>query len=182
MTLPTHITFVRIAVIPLMVLLFYMYPENPIPAGCVFLIAGITDWLDGYLARHLRQSSKFGAFLDPVADKMIVICALIMIASRVQQVFILSMIMLLAMREIAVSALREWMAKVGVGHKIKVILVSKCKTVFQFISILSIMMFGWDVPHYLLIIQYLLLIITCILSIYSISIYLKAAWPYLKAD
>ena len=182
MTLPTYITFTRIAVIPLMVMLFYAYPDNPLPAGVIFLLAGLTDWLDGYLARNLRQSSRFGAFLDPVADKMIVICALIMIASRISEVFILCMIMLLAMREIAVSALREWMAKVGVGHKINVILVSKCKTLFQFLAILSIMFFGWGVSDQILMIQYALLIITAILSIYSFAVYLRAAWPYLKSD
>ncbi len=182
MTLPTYITFVRIAITPLMVVLFYVYPDNPLPAGLVFLAAGITDWLDGYLARHLRQGSRFGAFLDPVADKMIVICSLIMIASRVQDIVVLSLVMILAMREIAVSALREWMAKSGQSYRLNVILVSKCKTFFQFLTILSIIIFGLDLPPMLALVQYTLILVTLLLSLYSFSVYLIAAWPYLNTD
>ena len=124
LNIPNLLTWLRIVLIPLMVGIYYLpdqwlaYDDRNVAATAVFVFAAVTDWLDGYLARALNQMSAFGAFLDPVADKLMVAAALIVIG-----------------REIAISALREWMAKVGQAKSVAVAFIGKLKTVFQMIAI-----------------------------------------------
>ena len=117
LNLPTYLTLLRIVLIPVLVILFYL-PWKDSHAACalVFMIAGLTDWLDGYLARRLNQTSAFGAFLDPVADKLMVAAALIMLV-QINRVNAIVAVIIIG-REIAISALREWMAKLGQGRSL----------------------------------------------------------------
>lgn len=137
--LPNYVTWCRILMIPLIVGVFYL-PESwiqaenkNIAATTIFIVAAITDWLDGYLARVLDQMSAFGAFLDPVADKLIIAGALVVLLQldRVEPLVALIIIG----REIAISALREWMAQMGQGKSVAVAFIGKLKTVFQMIAI-----------------------------------------------
>jgi cardiolipin synthase len=136
---PNLVTLSRIVLIPLIIGLYYLpeewlsYHGKNIAATVVFILAALTDWLDGYLARRLNQTSAFGAFLDPVADKLIVVGALIALLylNRVDMLVALIIIG----REIAISALREWMAKVGQARSVAVAFIGKLKTVFQMIAI-----------------------------------------------
>src|SRR6186713_3154781 len=158
-TVPNILTWIRIAAIPLIALLFYMpYPWADPSAGLLFAAAGITDSLDGYLARRLGQTSRLGAFLDPVADKLIVAVALVLLVSkelphevpslwhmsldRARMLLALTAVVIIG-REIAISALREWMAELGQRAKVAVSLIGKYKTILQIIG-LSMMLFRWD--------------------------------------
>src|SRR3989338_2366615 len=136
---PNLITWLRILLIPVFVAVFYLsnetiglHPKNLV-ATAVFLLAAITDWLDGYLARKLNQHSAFGAFLDPVADKLMVAAALIVLVKLGRADAIISFIII--GREITISALREWMAKLGESKSIAVSMLGKIKTTFQMIAI-----------------------------------------------
>src|SRR6202045_5290325 len=142
--LPNTLTWTRIAAIPLIVLLFYMpYPWADPAAGLLFSAAGISDSLDGYLARRLGQTSRLGAFLDPVADKLIVAVALVLLVSKdARPIIVLTAIVIIG-REITISALREWMAEIGQRRKVAVSQIGKYKTILQIIG-LSMMLFRWD--------------------------------------
>ena len=154
-TLPNILTWIRIAAIPLIILLFYTpyYWSDP-AAGLLFAAAGITDSLDGYLARRLGQTSRLGAFLDPVADKLVVAVALVLLLSKdvppmlgmsaewARIALALTAIVIVG-REIAISALREWMAEIGARRKVAVSIIGKYKTILQ-ITGLSMMLFRWD--------------------------------------
>src|SRR3954470_7277197 len=168
-TVPNILTWIRIAAIPLIVLLFYApYQWADPSAGLLFAAAGITDSLDGYLARRLNQTSRLGAFLDPVADKLIVAVALVLLVSKenadmiipglealdgatatlrkesIRAVLVLCAIVIIG-REIAISALREWMAEIGQRGKVKVAQLAKLKTILQIVG-LSCMLFRGDLP------------------------------------
>src|SRR5258707_7971164 len=140
--LPNTLTWLRISMIPAIFALFYLLPYPwADPAACAaFALAGITDSLDGYYARKLGQTSRLGAFLDPVADKLIVAAALVLIVSKDPRWFVSIMAAVIIGREIAVSALREWMAEIGARGRIKVSVLAKYKTIMQ-ITGLSMMLF-----------------------------------------
>ena len=139
--MPNTLTWMRIAAIPLIVLLFYMpYPWADPAAGLLFAAAGITDSLDGYLARRLGQTSRLGAFLDPVADKLIVAVALVLLVSKDTRPLIVLTAAVIIGREITISALREWMAEIGQRRKVAVSLLGKYKTILQIVG-LSMMLF-----------------------------------------
>lgn len=145
MNLPTYITFFRIAIIPFLVLTFYI-PENILSesdknflATLLFILAGISDWLDGYLARKLGLESKFGAFIDPVADKLIVVASLIILVELDRLNALIAIIII--GREFAVSALREWMAGIGGASNVAVAFIGKLKTTLQFIAITLLLYF-----------------------------------------
>jgi CDP-diacylglycerol--glycerol-3-phosphate 3-phosphatidyltransferase len=191
-TIPNILTWIRIAAIPLIVLLFYApYHWADPAAGLLFAAAGITDLLDGYLARRLNQTSRLGAFLDPVADKLIVAVALVLLLSKdITPVFGLSadrtrMLMSLTAiviigREIAISALREWMAVLGQRAKVAVSSLGKYKTIFQVVG-LSMMLYRWDIfglPIFA--IGAVLTVLAAALTLISMFSYLRAAWPELK--
>ncbi|HUK03421.1 MAG TPA: CDP-diacylglycerol--glycerol-3-phosphate 3-phosphatidyltransferase [Steroidobacteraceae bacterium] len=181
-TLPNILTWVRIAAIPLVVLAFYApYSWADPAAGLIFAAAGITDTLDGYFARRLGQATRLGAFLDPVADKLIVATALVLLVSRDphRPVVVLTAAVIIG-REIAISALREWMAEVGQRRKVAVSLLGKFKTVLQIVG-LSLMLFRISVlglPIYK--IGVALTVLAAALTLVSMVSYLRAAWPDLR--
>ncbi|HEX3846195.1 MAG TPA: CDP-diacylglycerol--glycerol-3-phosphate 3-phosphatidyltransferase [Steroidobacteraceae bacterium] len=180
--LPNALTWLRILMIPAIVALFYLLPyPYADPATCAaFALAGITDTLDGYLARKLGQTSRLGAFLDPVADKLIVAAALVLIVSKDPRWFVAIAAMVIVGREIAVSALREWMAEIGASGRIKVSVLAKLKTIMQIVG-LSFLLYRQDLfglPIYKL--GLVLTGIAAILTLWSMVQYLAIAWPELK--
>src|ERR1700735_839636 len=178
--LPNTLTWLRILMIPGVVVLYYLpfWWAHP-AAGIGFALAGITDSLDGYFARKLGLTSRLGAFLDPVADKLIVAAALVLIVSADPRWYIAIMATVIIGREIAVSALREWMAEIGARGRIKVSQLAKYKTIMQ-ITGLSMMLFH----HQLLGIGIyklgvVLTAIGAVLTLWSMILYLRLAWPEL---
>ena len=182
LNLPNVLTWIRIATIPVFVYCFFsdLVFARPI-AGLLFGFAAITDLLDGYAARKLGQTSKFGAFLDPVADKLMVTIALVLLVQGDPRVTVAMIAVVIIGREITVSALREWMASIGERAQVAVSWTGKIKTVFQMIGI-SFMVFQiplFGVPVYLL--GYWLLVIASVMTLWSMMVYLRAAWPSLNA-
>jgi CDP-diacylglycerol--glycerol-3-phosphate 3-phosphatidyltransferase len=179
--LPNTLTWLRILMIPGIVVLFYLpyWWAHP-AAGVGFALAGITDTLDGYFARKLGQTSRLGAFLDPVADKLIVAAALVLIVSRDPQWYLVIAAIVIIGREIAVSALREWMAEIGARGRIKVSVLGKYKTIMQIIG-LSLLLFRRDlfgIPIYAL--GLVLTAVAAVLTLWSMILYLRLAWPELR--
>jgi CDP-diacylglycerol---glycerol-3-phosphate 3-phosphatidyltransferase len=178
---PNTLTWIRIAAIPLIVVLFYApYPWADPAAGLLFAAAGITDSLDGYFARRLGQTSRLGAFLDPVADKLIVAVALVLLVSKDPRALIVLTAAITIGREIAVSALREWMAEIGQRRKVAVSQLGKYKTTLQIIG-LSMMLYRRDLiglPTYFIGVAFTVL--AAILTLSSMVAYLRVAWPELR--
>src|SRR5579863_3898692 len=178
---PNTLTGLRIAAIPLIVLLFYMpYPWADPAAGLLFAAAGITDSLDGYFARRLGQTSRLGAFLDPVADKLIVAVALVLLVSRDPRALIVLTAAVIIGREITISALREWMAEIGARAKVAVSQLGKYKTILQIIG-LSMMLYRvplLGLPIYRLGVA--LIEVAAAATLLSMALYLRTAWPELK--
>lgn len=180
LTLPNTLTLFRIIAIPLVVVVFFL----PVPwarpaAGVLFALAGITDFFDGYLARRLGQTSNFGAFLDPVADKLIVATALVLLVQADPQLALAVVAAIIIGREITVSALREWMSEIGARTAVAVGFVGKWKTTVQIVGI-SLMLFEMPLlgaPTYAL--GMALLLIAAGLTVLSMIDYLRAAWPIL---
>jgi CDP-diacylglycerol--glycerol-3-phosphate 3-phosphatidyltransferase len=179
--LPNSLTWTRIAAIPLIVLLFYMPNAWADPAaGLLFAAAGITDSLDGYFARRFRQVSRLGAFLDPVADKLIVAVALVLLVSKDPRALIVLTAAVIIGREITISALREWMAEIGARRKVAVSQIGKYKTILQ-ITGLSMMLYRiplFGLPTYWL--GVILTEVAAAATLLSMGLYLRAAWPELK--
>lgn len=180
-TLPLALTFARIGAIPVVLLLFYL----PVPgarqvATVVFIAAGVTDWVDGWLARRWNQTSAFGAFLDPVADKLLVAVCLVMLLWDEPSGLLALLVAIIIGREITVSALREWMAEFGRRGTVAVSWIGKLKTGFQMTAI-GMMIWQIDLgglPIYAM--GYALLIVAAVLTIHSMMIYLRAAWPMIR--
>jgi CDP-diacylglycerol--glycerol-3-phosphate 3-phosphatidyltransferase/cardiolipin synthase len=181
-TVPNLLTALRIVLIPVIVGLFYLpYGWGDVLAGVLFAVAGITDTLDGYVARRLGQVSHLGTFLDPVADKLIVATALVLIVSRNPVWYVTLTACVIIGREIAISALREWMAEIGARRKVAVSALGKFKTIAQIVG-LSMMLFYqplWGLPVYW--IGLALTVLAAVLTLWSMVLYLKAAWPDLKS-
>ena len=184
---PNILTLLRIALIPVFVLVYFL-PVSWANIGTAgfFLLAALTDWLDGYLARRWNQSSAFGAFLDPVADKLMVATALIMIVANPKlhppllSTSLFSVVVLVIIgREIAVSALREWMAEVGKRKSVAVSVVGKFKTGVQMVAILLLLYERPIVGVSAFRAGELLLYVAALLTLWSMGVYLKAAWPEL---
>ncbi|MGH2448651.1 MAG: CDP-diacylglycerol--glycerol-3-phosphate 3-phosphatidyltransferase, partial [Chloroflexota bacterium] len=155
------------------------YWSSPV-AGLVFVAAGITDSLDGYFARRLGQTSRLGAFLDPVADKLIVAVALVLIVSKDTRALIVLTAVVIIGREITISALREWMAEIGQRRKVAVSQLGKIKTILQIVG-LSMMLYRWSIlglPIYR--IGVVLTVIAAAATLVSMVAYLRAAWPELR--
>ena len=182
-TIPNLLTGLRIVLIPVIVGLFYLpYGWGDILAGLLFAVAGITDSLDGYVARRLGLVSPLGEFLDPVADKLIVATALVLIVTRNPVWYVTLTAAVIIGREIAISALREWMAEVGARRKVAVSSLGKFKTIAQIVG-LSMMLFYenlWGLPIYA--IGLVLTVIAAVLTLWSMGIYLRAAWPELSRE
>ncbi len=182
-SIPNLLTFSRIVMIPVFVALFYMPASwsNQL-AALVFLAAAITDWLDGYLARRMGLVSALGAFLDPVADKLMVATALVLLVAADPSVWIAISAAVIIGREITISALREWMAELGARATVAVSWVGKFKTVMQMTSIL-LMIYRDDflgLPIYQ--IGVALLYVAVFLTLWSMLVYLRAAWPSLSDE
>ncbi len=185
LNIPLALTLGRVAAIPVVLALFYVEWPHARQWACVlFVLAAITDWLDGHLARRWNQTSKFGAFLDPVADKLLVAVSLVMLLrDREQQGQGDVMAVLVAIiigREITISALREWLAELGQRTTVAVSSIGKIKTAVQ---MTAIGMLIWQqtflgLPIYDL--GFVLLFIAAALTMWSMAIYLRAAWPLLK--
>jgi CDP-diacylglycerol--glycerol-3-phosphate 3-phosphatidyltransferase len=184
--LPNTLTWLRILMIPVFTGVYYApatwlsLPEKNLVATVIFAAAAITDWLDGYLARRLEQTSAFGAFLDPVADKLMVAAALIILVNLDRADPLLAVIII--GREIAISALREWMAKLGQSASMAVALLGKVKTAAQMAAIVLLLL---DLPlpgglHSLRIGTFCLWL-AAVLTLWSMVYYLRLAAPYLKS-
>ena len=186
LTVPTMLTLLRIVLIPVLVLVFYLpFEWTNFAAAFVFAFASVTDWLDGWIARRYNQFSAFGAFLDPVADKLMVAVALVIVVSvkdGAQALWRALFSAVIIGREIAVSALREWMAELGQRAKVKVASIGKIKTIVQMVALVCLLYqerwFG--LPIYL--IGEWLLAAAALLTLWSGLAYLRAAWPTLKKD
>jgi CDP-diacylglycerol--glycerol-3-phosphate 3-phosphatidyltransferase len=182
--LPNTLTWLRISMIPAIFALFYLLPYPwADPAACAaFALAGITDSLDGYYARKLGQTSRLGAFLDPVADKLIVAAALVLIVSKDPRWFVVIVAVVIIGREIAVSALREWMAEIGARSRMKVTILAKYKTIMQIVG-LSMLLYRqnlFGLPTYRL--GMVLTAIAAVLTLWSMVQYLRLAWPELRGS
>lgn len=181
MNIPNLLTLLRVGLIPLFVLLFYFPADwRYLAASLVFLIAALTDWLDGYLARRLGQATPFGAFLDPVADKVMVAVALVMLVEEHASLWLTLPAMIIIGREIVVSALREWMAELGARAQVAVSWLGKVKTAAQ-MSALVLLLGNPPLMSLWVGAGYGLLIVAAILTIWSMVNYLIAAWPHLSA-
>ncbi len=187
--IPNVLTLTRVALIPVFLLMAYWPPmigvnghdggllRHSLLAG-VFVLAAVTDWLDGFLARVLNQSSAFGRFLDPVADKLMVAAALVMLVQWHTTPGMCFAAIVIISREITISALREWMAELGARTHVAVSMVGKYKTALQMIAIT---LFLLNISA-LMAVAWVMLGAAVGLTLWSMLIYLKAAWPYLKMD
>ncbi len=187
--IPNILTVLRIVLIPVFVGIFYL-PHNifaldtqpthaiNLIASSIFALASFTDWLDGYIARKYNQTSSFGAFLDPVADKLMVTAALIVLVEFDRVGAIVSLIII--GREIAISALREWMASIGKSSNVAVAMIGKIKTAAQMIAILLLLYYDPIGLFNTAKIGTWLIYLAAILTLVSMAYYLKAAWPVIK--
>jgi len=184
LNVPNLVTLSRIILIPLLIGIFYL-PDSAmsgqtknITATAIFIFAGITDWLDGYLARRLNQMSAFGAFLDPVADKLIVAGALVVLLHLEPPRVDALVALIIIGREIAISALREWMAKMGQAKSVAVAFIGKLKTVSQMVAIPLLLfhdhLFGLDCQWF----GTILINVAAVLTVVSMLYYLRKALPY----
>lgn len=184
LNIPNSLTLLRIVLIPVMVAVFYMpFEGHLLAAAGVFAIAAITDWFDGYLARRLGQMTPFGAFLDPVADKLMVAVALVLLVERHNDLLFTLAACVIIGREIVVSALREWMAELGKRTSVAVSMIGKVKTGFQMVSI--VVLLAVDAQRdgsEILALGVLLLYIAAALTIWSMWQYLRAAQQVLAEE
>ncbi|MBK7677370.1 CDP-diacylglycerol--glycerol-3-phosphate 3-phosphatidyltransferase [Accumulibacter sp.] len=183
LNIPILLTWLRIILIPLLIAVYYV-PEawvqgigRDLAATLIFVVAAVTDWLDGYLARRWQQTSAFGAFLDPVADKLMVAAALIVLVQLGRLDGILATIII--GREITISALREWMARIGAHKSVAVSMIGKIKTTAQMIAIPMLLYYaplsGVDVFQ----VGTWLIYVAAVLTLWSMGYYMRMAWPYL---
>ncbi|PKO49162.1 MAG: CDP-diacylglycerol--glycerol-3-phosphate 3-phosphatidyltransferase [Betaproteobacteria bacterium HGW-Betaproteobacteria-4] len=181
LNLPILLTWLRIVAIPLLIAIYYLPAdwatphERDLAATAIFIAAALTDWADGYLARKLDQTSAFGAFLDPVADKLMVAAALIVLVELGRTDAIVATIII--GREITISALREWMAKIGAAKSVAVSMLGKIKTAAQMLAIPILLyyqpLFGVDMQRF----GNWLIWIAALLTLWSMGYYLRMAWP-----
>ena len=188
-TIPNILTVLRIALIPVFVGIFYL-PKNSMTLGAfpahwvnitatsVFALAAFTDWRDGFWARKFNQTSNFGAFLDPVADKLMVAAALLVLVEFERIGAVIALIII--GREIAISALREWMANLGKSSNVAVASIGKVKTAVQMIAILLLLYYDKIGMFNTKFIGQILIIFAAFLTLISMAYYLKAAWPAIK--
>ena len=194
MNIPNLLTVLRVALIPVFILFFYLpFSWSYWAASAVFALAAITDWFDGYLARRWEQSTPFGAFLDPVADKLMVAVALVLLVEEHANLWLSLPAVIIIGREIVVSALREWMAELGQRATVKVATIGKVKTVAQMVA-LACLLYAVNPRHqlqpgtdtwmgqFVFHVGDWLLAAAAVLTLWSGFQYLHAAWPALRAD
>ena len=180
-TLPNTLTLVRIALIPVFVLTYVVFADDMLWISAVlFASAALTDWLDGYLARRLEQRTAFGAFLDPVADKLIVVTALVLLIESHSNLVMTLPGLIIVGREIIISALREWMAEMNRRGLVGVIWLGKIKTAVQMIAIVVLLANPPSLAIPWAIVGMLLLYVAALMTLWSMFLYLKAAWPTLR--
>ncbi|MCC7219725.1 MAG: CDP-diacylglycerol--glycerol-3-phosphate 3-phosphatidyltransferase [Candidatus Contendobacter sp.] len=181
LNVPTSLTLLRIALIPVLAGGFFLpFRSANLLCSALFGLAALTDWLDGYLARRLGQTSAFGAFLDPVADKLMVATALVLLVQAIPTPLMAAAAAIIIGREIAISALREWMAQLGGQEQVAVSMVGKIKTTAQMIAVLLLLYREplWGFPT--LEVGLSLLVAAAMLTLWSMLHYLVAAWPLLR--
>ena len=183
LNLANILTLLRIAAIPVVVICFYSPLDYARPiAAVLFGLAAITDMIDGWVARRYGQTSRFGEFLDPVADKLMVAIILVMLVQAQSSWFEDVIAMIIIGREITISALREWMATIGERANVKVDITGKIKTTLQMFGIAFMV---WKVPLFgvdIYALGFVLLVLAAIMTIWSMIVYLRAAWPFIMAD
>lgn len=176
---PNILTLLRILIIPIFIVVFFLpFVWAHYFAALLFAFACLTDWLDGFLARKLEQSSSFGAFFDPVADKLLVSASLLLLVGSPQLKYLTLPAIVIVGREIVISALREWMAELGKRASIAVSYIGKIKTTLQMVAITLLLAFHQELTWYGLL-GTVLLYVAAILTIWSMMEYLKIAWPEL---
>jgi CDP-diacylglycerol--glycerol-3-phosphate 3-phosphatidyltransferase len=180
--IPNALTILRILLIPVLVVVFYLpFHNHLIVAAVIFAFAAVTDWIDGYLARRLGQMTPFGAFLDPVADKLMVAVTLVLLVERHDTVLFTLAACVIIGREIVISALREWMAELGQRTSVAVSYIGKVKTAAQMIAITGLLAIDPARDEsWLLALCYLVLYTAAALTLWSMFVYLKAAWIVIK--
>lgn len=177
---PNMLTVFRVALIPVFIIVFYcQYWWSYFASALLFALASFTDMLDGYLARKLKQESHFGKFLDPVADKLLVAVALVLLVGANGTAFLAIPAAIIVCREIIVSALREWMAEIGQGVKVQVSNIGKVKTAMQMLSIMLLLSSPPLKDHLINEIGILLLYVAAALTLWSMCLYLKVSWRYI---
>ena len=183
LNLANFLTLLRIAAIPVVVICFYSPLEYARPiAGVLFGLAAVTDMIDGWVARRFGQMSRFGEFLDPVADKLMVAIVLVMLVQAQSSWFEDVIAMIIIGREITISALREWMATIGERANVKVDITGKIKTTLQMFGIGFMVwkkpLLGIDIYA----VGFVMLVLAAVMTIWSMIVYLRAAWPFIMAD
>ena len=178
MNIALALTSLRLLLVPVLVLAFYLpFPGNHFAAAVIFTIASITDWLDGYLARKLNITTQLGAFLDPVADKLLVVIASILIAAQIHAFYMTLAMAVIVSRELFVSALRQWLAESGKNVGLKVTTVAKVKTTLQMIAMVLLLLYTPNSSASLLVFGTMMLYVAVILTLWSMMEYIKIALP-----
>jgi len=173
LNIPTWLTLLRVVMIPFFVLAFYLpFAWAPLACALIFILAAVTDWFDGFLARRWKQTTRFGAFLDPVADKVMVAIALVLVAEYFHAWWITLPAATMIAREIIISALREWMAEIGKRSSVAVSWIGKVKTTAQMLALVALL---WRPDQWVLGIGIAALYIAAVLTFWSMFQYLNAA-------
>ena len=174
-----QVTYIRLLLIPLVIACFYSgLPNANLLTAFLFTVASLSDWVDGYLARRLNQASDFGAFLDPVADKLLVTIVLIMLVTVYSSLLLATVVIIT--RELAISALREWMAVKGQSDLVSVAFSGKLKTTTQMLAIIVLLFAAPNYPDWIWQLGFVLIHLAAILSVYSMFQYFRRAWPKLR--
>lgn len=182
MNIPNSLTVFRILLIPVFVVVFYLpFHWSFMASALIFVLASVTDWLDGYLARRLDQLTPFGAFLDPVADKLMVLIALVLLVEQQDSPWFTVPALVVVGREILVSALREWMAEIGKRTSVAVSALGKLKTFMQMVAIIVLLAVDPDRGGLYLGFGYVMLYAAAALTLWSAALYVRAAWHDLFA-
>ena len=181
MNVPNLLTLTRIVLVPFLVIFFYLpFQWSYQACAVIFAVAAITDWFDGYLARRWDQNTPFGAFFDPVADKIMVVTALCLLIDGFHTFWITVPALIIIGREIVISALREWMAELGKRTSVKVSMIGKAKTSAQMLAITLLLFSPTPLSSWIGVAGIALLYISVVLTLWSMYIYLRAAWPELS--
>ncbi|MGI2027939.1 CDP-diacylglycerol--glycerol-3-phosphate 3-phosphatidyltransferase [Endozoicomonas acroporae] len=181
MNVPNFLTLTRIVLVPFLVVIFYLpFEWSYLACAGIFAFAAATDWFDGYLARRLNQTTPFGAFFDPVADKIMVATALCLLIDEFRAFWMTVPALIIIGREIVISALREWMAELGKRTSVAVSMIGKAKTMAQMAAITLLLLSPVPVDSWIGLLGIVLLYLSAILTLWSMYIYLKAAWPDLS--
>ncbi|MGI9325679.1 MAG: CDP-diacylglycerol--glycerol-3-phosphate 3-phosphatidyltransferase [Pseudomonadales bacterium] len=181
MNWPTLITFARILLVPVFALVYLApNPTTYLVAAALFALAALTDWLDGFLARRLGQETRFGAFIDPVADKIIVITAILLLIGHHATPILTVPGIIIVGRELVITALREWMAEINRRGLVEVAWLGKIKTALQMVAVIVLLANAPDPRDAWVWLGYGLIYIAAIMTLWSMAVYLHAAWPILK--